>query len=190
VPPPAFVQLPSCRLAVVGQTITGCGEVVATGNPPPAISEEGLPPGVDLHDNGNGTASISGAPTKPGTYRVTLRAKNAGGSVANSVSIQVTPSSRPTTSVRGAVSLMSMPLCTTAVVGQQITGCGEVVATGNPPPAISEEGLPPGVDLHDNGNGTASMSGAATKPGTYRVTLRAKNAGGSVAKSFVIEVSK
>ncbi len=190
VPPPAFVQLPSCRTAVVGQPIPGCGEVVATGNPPPAISEEGLPPGVDLHDNGNGTASISGAPTKPGTYRVTLRAKNAGGSVANSVSILVMPGTRPTTSVPGAVSLVSMPLCTTAVVGQPITSCGEVVATGNPPPAISEEGLPPGVDLHDNGNGTASFSGAPTQSGTYRVTLMAKNAGSSASKSFVIKVSK
>jgi Putative Ig domain len=83
-----------------------------------------------------------------------------------------------------------MPLCTTAVVRQPITGCGEAVATGNPPPAISEKGLPPGVDLHDNANGTASISGAPTKPGTYRVTLRAKNAGSSVSKSFVIKVSK
>ena len=88
-PPPAFVQLPSCRTAVVGQPINGCGEVVATGNRPLAIGEKGLPPGLELHDNGNGTASISGAPTSPGTYRVTLRAKNAGSSVSKSFVINV-----------------------------------------------------------------------------------------------------
>jgi beta-glucosidase len=43
----------------------------------PAISVTGtLPPGLSVHDNGDGTATLTGTPTTPGTYQVAVRAVN------------------------------------------------------------------------------------------------------------------
>jgi hypothetical protein len=52
-------------------------DVTTAGTPTPVITKKGkLPKGVSFHDNGNGTATISGQPTakSAGTYRLTIRA--------------------------------------------------------------------------------------------------------------------
>ena len=46
--------------------------------PVPKLTEKGtLPKGISFHDNGNGTATISGAPSakSSGSYRLTIKAK-------------------------------------------------------------------------------------------------------------------
>jgi F5/8 type C domain/Putative Ig domain len=53
--------------------------VTASGSPTPALTESGtLPPGMVFHANGNGTATISGAPpaSASSTYVVTITASN------------------------------------------------------------------------------------------------------------------
>ena len=60
-----------------------------------------------------------------------------------------------------------------------------VVATGEKPVTFAADGLPDGVTLDP---ATGRLTGAATKPGTYAVTLHATNAKGAATKplSFVV----
>ena len=59
--------------------------VRSTGLPNPGLSvtSGSLPSGVLFTDNGDGTATISGAPTTAGTYTFTITAANGVGSAAN-----------------------------------------------------------------------------------------------------------
>jgi hypothetical protein len=62
---------------IVGQQ--GSFTVATTGFPTPSITESGaLPSGVTFHDNGNGTASLAGAPAAGtgGSYPITFTAAN------------------------------------------------------------------------------------------------------------------
>jgi hypothetical protein len=64
----------------------GSFTVTATGVPSPSLIETGtLPGGVTFKDNGNGTATLSGAPASgtTGTYSLTFRASNGVGTPAN-----------------------------------------------------------------------------------------------------------
>src|SRR6185312_5949755 len=70
-------------------------------------------------------------------------------------------------------------------------GSFTVTATGTPAPSLTESGsLPGGVTFHDNGNGTATLSGTASSPGTFLITISATNAVGSPAtQSFTLTVN-
>jgi hypothetical protein len=46
----------------------------------------------------------------------------------------------------------------------------------------------PGLSFTSNGNGTATLSGIPTKPGTYTVTITA-NSIGSAVQTFTLTVS-
>jgi hypothetical protein len=59
--------------------VTGTFTVTATGYPTPTLSYSpagSLPAGVTFHDNGNGTATISGKPTVSGTFTFWIEATN------------------------------------------------------------------------------------------------------------------
>ncbi len=47
----------------------------------------------------------------------------------------------------------------------------------------------PGLSFTSNGNGTATLSGTPTKPGTYTLTITAKNSIGSAVQTFTLTVS-
>ena len=68
-----------------------------------------------------------------------------------------------------------------------------VTATGTPTPSLTETGtLPSGVTFHDNGNGTATLSGPAAggTAGVYPITITASNGGGAPAtQNFTLTVS-
>jgi beta-glucosidase len=59
----------------------------------PGLSVVGaLPPGLGFADNGDGTATISGTPTAPGTFGVTIRARNrTSPAVTQALTITVSP---------------------------------------------------------------------------------------------------
>jgi hypothetical protein len=81
---PAVAQSPvitSANHHVFYEDFAGTFTVTTSGgNPsPPALSETGaLPPGLTFHDNGNGTATLSGTPGDNSnyTYTITIRADN------------------------------------------------------------------------------------------------------------------
>jgi hypothetical protein len=149
----------------------GAFTVSTSGFPVAALSEVGaLPGGVTFTDNGNGTATLTGTPSvgSGGKYALTIDASNGIGSV----------SSQPFMLV---VKQPLAPAFTSANAATFLTGVGDeftVTTTGFPAPSISESGtLPSGVTFTDNGDGTATISGAAsaTAGGKYRLVLTAAN---------------
>ena len=65
--------------------------ITATGYPKPTITETGgLPAGLKFTSGGaNGSATISGTPILPGTYRVTLTAKSTAGTATQGLTINI-----------------------------------------------------------------------------------------------------
>ena len=86
--PPTFTSVDQAAFAEV---TNGSFTVRTTGNPPAALSiqQGSLPNGLTLTDNGDGTATISGAPDlgQVGTHSVTLQATNLAGTVTQQLII-------------------------------------------------------------------------------------------------------
>ncbi len=63
-----------------------------------------------------------------------------------------------------------------------------VTEDGYPIPALTATGLPSGVTLQDNGDGTGDLVGTpgATSGGTYTVTVDATNVAGAVQQTFTL----
>jgi parallel beta-helix repeat protein len=154
-----------------------------------ALSETGaLPPGVTFTDNGNGTATIIGAPFTPGTqgaYPLTLTASVGTVMVTQTFTLTV-----------GQAPMFTSAAATTLAAGQ--SGSFTVTTTPGFPTntTLTETGsLPTGVTFIDNGNGTATLSGApaSSAAGTYSITLTATDGTGLAALSstelFVLTIT-
>ena len=147
--------------------------------PPPSISitTGTLPAGVTFVDNGDGTATLSGAPVAGtgGIYQVTITASNGVGM----------PASQPFTLTVDERSVITSGTSTTFTVGT--AGTFTVTTSQGYPtqPAISLTGgtLPAGVNFVDNGDGTATLSGkpATGTAGVYNLTIEASNGVGTPA---------
>jgi Abnormal spindle-like microcephaly-assoc'd, ASPM-SPD-2-Hydin len=75
VAPPAITSASSTTFTL---GTAGSFPVTTSGSPTPSLSDGGatLPGGVTFHDNGNGTATLSGTPTNTGTFPFTITASN------------------------------------------------------------------------------------------------------------------
>ena len=164
------ITSPSRTTFTVGQA--GTFTVTSTGTPTCALTETGaLPSGVTFTDNKDGTATLSGTPTTGGVYLVTITATNGVGS-ADTQAFTLTVLQAPA---------ITSADHTTCLVGQ---ACAfRVTSTGLPTPGLSvtSGSLPSGVLFTDNGDGTATISGAPTTAGTYTFTITAANGVGSAA---------
>jgi len=159
--------------------------VTTTGFPTPTLSESGnLPTGVSFVDNGNGTATLSGTPAAgtAGSYPLIITASNGVG----------TPATQSFTLTVNQGTAITSASSTTFTVGS--AGTFTVTATGSPSPSLTESGnLPAGVTFHDNGNGTATLSGtpAAGTGGIYPLIITASNGVGSPAtQNFTLTVNQ
>ncbi len=174
---PAFTSADSAT-ATAGSAFSFTAR--AGGYPAPSWGESDLPPGVTFTDNKDGTATLSGTPTTPGTYPVPLAATNGYGSDQQTLTITVRQA--PAITSAGAAAF---------TVGTQ--GSFSVLTTGSPTAAITESGaLPPGVTFADNGDGTATLAGtpAAGASGSYPITITAANGvSPDATQSFRLTVS-
>jgi hypothetical protein len=156
--------------------------ITTTGYPAASFTETGaLPSGLTFTDNGNGTATISGAPVtgSQGSYPVTVSAINSSddSAVTQSLTITVNPATAPSLTLPAADFTLNQ------------TGSVAVTATGYPTPSITEtETLPAGLNFTDNGNGTALLSGTPTSSGTTELTITATNAIGTTSQTFTVQV--
>jgi len=163
--PPAITSAGSTSF-VIGTP--GSFTVVTTGNPTASLNAVGALPGtVTFHDNGNGTATISGTATGSATsYPITITASNG-----------VNPNA-----------VQSFTLNTVLVLAPAITsansvaftagtsGTFTVTTTGSPVSTLAKTGsLPSGVNFTDNGNGTATISGSAAAVSSSSITITASN---------------
>ena len=178
--PPAITSAASAT-AVVGSpfhfTVTTCSTAV------PRIRAFGLPQGLRLVNNHDGTATISGTPWVKDLTRqsATIRAIVKGQTKANQVfvfTLDQAPIFKSDTKY----------LATTGdTFSDTIT-----FAYGYPVPTITTtSALPVGVTLTDNQNGTASLAGTPgpTAGGVYPITITATNGvGPPVNQALVLTV--
>jgi hypothetical protein len=166
--PPAITSGATATFAVAqaGLAFT----VSTTGTPVPTITEAGqLPSGVNLTDNGDGTATLNGTPAAGtgGVYDLTITASNA---------------YPPNATQSFALTVNEAPSFSTAAVAALSTaqpGSFAIATNGYPPATITESGsLPQGVTFAANpANGTALLAGkpSASAAGVHDVTLTAGN---------------
>ena len=179
--PPAITSADSAT-AVVGSpfhfTVTTCSTVV------PRIRAFGLPRGLRLVDNHDGTATISGTPwVKDLTQQsATIRAIVKGQTKANQV-VVFTFNQAPM--FKSSAKYLATAGSTFAYT--------VTTRYGYPVPTITSSALPDGVTLTDNHDGTASLTGTPgpTAGGVYPITITATNGVGSpVNQAFVLTVDQ
>ncbi|HEX3538948.1 MAG TPA: MBG domain-containing protein [Acidimicrobiales bacterium] len=141
--------------------------VQASGVPTAALSESGaLPAGISFHDNGDGTATLSGTPSSGD---------------AGPHSLTITASNGPFDTQDFTLNIDTPPSFITADAGQMSKGQSNTIAVrtgGFPHAALSESGpLPTGVTFHDNLDGTGTLSGtpADASNDSYSFDLTAAN---------------
>jgi hypothetical protein len=141
-----------------------------------------LPLGVVFTDKKNGTATLSGKPAAGtgGVYHITITASN-GASSKTQQSFTLNVNQAPT---------VSSVAKATFNVGQ--SGAFTITTKGFPLAAIGLPGLPAGLSLTDNGNGTTTVSGTplAGTAGVYHLTITATNSVSSATQSFTLTVNQ
>jgi hypothetical protein len=149
--------------------ISGKFRISTSGFPIAALSVVGsLPSGLLFHDDGNGTAKITGTPAvgTGGLYTVMIKAING---------TKPTARQELTLTIDQAAAFTS-PAHATIAAGSN--GSFIIAASGFPTPAFAELGaLPTGITFHDNGNGAAILSGLPPDGaiGIYSLSLLAFN---------------
>jgi len=178
-------SITSAGTATFTTTVASPFTITATGYPAASLTATAgtLPSGLSFTDNGNGTATISGAPAvgSQGSYPVSVTATNAAddSSVTQSLAITVNPATAPSLTLPAADFTLNQ------------TGSVAVTAAGYPTPSITETGtLPAGLNFTDNGNGTALLSGTPTSNGTTELTITATNAIGTTSQTFSVQVGE
>ena len=176
---PPVITSASVATATVGApfsfAVTTCTTAV------PTIKGSGLPKGLTLVDQRNGTATIQGTPavndsaSYSGTITATVK-----GETAASQSFTITVNQ---------LAVFKSKTKALVTAGQAITTPFEVLTKlGNPEPTLTATGLPQGVILLDNGNGSGDFVGTpwATTGGLYTVTISASNVVGTVHQTFAL----
>jgi len=157
--------------------------VTASGFPVPTIRSSPLPAGVSLVAGANGSATLEGTPSPGagGTYLVTITASNG---------VSVPPTEPLRLTIDEAATITSAPASLSVTAGTPMAPV-TVAAAGYPTPTISALGLPAGLSLVNNLNGTATVAGTPT--GTVgratTVTLRARNRAGTSIQHLALSVS-
>ncbi len=131
-------------------------------NPSPLITKTGaLPSGVTFHDNGNGTATLSGKPSTVGTFPITFKSFN-GAAADATQSFLLSAGFR--------VSTTSLPA---ASIGHAYSGASVSVLGGTAPFTYKVKGLPKGLKANKRTGLIAGTPKASKKvhPGVYTVTV-------------------
>jgi hypothetical protein len=142
---------------------------IAATNSPTSYNAEGLPPGL-THSSGY----ISGQPTAPGVYIVTLRAANSSGTGSANLWLRVAVPPLP---------VMTVDRTVVGTVGASLSYSPN---TNGVVTSYSATGLPPGLQVSTS---SGYISGTPTTAGTYNVSLSAINAGGTTTATIVFNIA-
>jgi len=181
--PPTFTS-PSSTTFTANQANTFV--VTASGfNPAQAmhITHGALPSWIkSVTDNGNGTATIVGTPTAPGsTATITLTASNDPGSATQTLTINVDP----------APTFKSSSGSPTFTVGKA-SSFGVTVNAGFPSTTtFTVTGLPKGLSAKSSGN-TVTISGTppAGSTGTYPIVITASSGSAQLTLDYMLNVDQ
>ena len=175
--PPVFNYLSAETVGYVGVAL-GTNYLDASGNPT-GYTANGLPPGLTLNA---ASGTVSGTPTAPGSYAVTLSATNAAGtgSAVWTVVINNTLNVLP--------QFYGSDAETNGTVGQSPSYEFEAVATvgsASLPLTYTVSGLPPGLTLYALSTTTSELTGTPTTSGVYPVTITATTPAGQATSETV-----
>ena len=145
----------------------GSYQIVAD-NSPTGYTVSGLPPGLSCNV---GSGLISGTPTQPGTFSVSVQARNIYGSASATIHFTI---------LQGAIVSASSAQ---GVVG---TPFGYQIAADNSPSGYSASGLPSGLGCN---TGSGLISGTPTQAGTYPVYVQARNIFGSASATILFTIT-
>jgi len=176
---PVFSKVPTTK-ATVGIPLTL--KLKAKGYLPPVLSVPSagagvLPSGLELTNQGEGAATISGVPVphSGGLYKPTVFANNASGEASETFTLEV----REAPVVTSAPSVLAEAGASIAI---------PFTASGFPAPSISRTGaLPRGIVYVGATHELTGVPRLGTQ-GTYPMTITAKNAAGSVTQQFILTV--
>ncbi len=179
----AFSSGDSAMFAVGGTnvfTVTTTGQPTAT----TMTATGALPAGVTFTNNGNGTATLSGAPSpgSEGTYPLALSASNGIGSpAAQTLTLTVVAGTTPLFSSANAATFAVGAVGSFSVLTSATPVAGSITMTG---------ALPAGVTFTNHGNGTATLAGLpdAGTAGTYPLVLTADNGVAATPQNFTLTV--
>ena len=133
-------------------------------NNPTSYAASGLPGGLSIDTN---TGIISGTPSSPGSYVLSISASNSDGTDTENLDLVI-----------GAAGVPVITSALSAVSEEGVAFNYQITATNNPS-GFSASGLPPGLSINTT---SGLISGAATtaNPGTPAiVTINASNASGT-----------
>jgi uncharacterized repeat protein (TIGR03803 family) len=141
-------------------------------NEPTAFNATGLPAGLSVN---LATGLISGTPTAPGTYPVSLEASNCPGAGVATLTLTIDSTVYP-------------PVITSSLTGSVIVGSPfsyQITAT-NAPTDFDASPLPAGLSV-DAGSGI--ISGTPTAPGASSIEISATNTAGTGLAVLILEVT-
>lgn len=131
-----------------------------------------LPGGLTLN---TATGAITGTPTNAGVYAVTITAANTTGQTTNTLTIVIYSGAAP-------VPVISSALAASGAMGVYFT---YAITAVNNPTGFFAIGLPVGLSFNP-ANGV--IEGASLVVGTFNVTIRASNEGGTGSTNLVLTI--
>ena len=133
-----------------------------------SVSSGSLPSGISL----NKTGTLSGKPTKAGTFSATLKHSS-----SKTVTANFTINPKP---VKPAIKTSSLAAGTVGTAYSQV-----ISVTGTETITMTVTGLPSGLSFNSS---TRYITGTPTKAAVSTVTIKASNAGGIVTKSLKLTI--
>ena len=176
--PPTVIS-PSSVTVLLGQPTSFVFQT--TGSLPMQISYENVPAGLIPHDNGDGSAYFTGAPTVLGPQQMRFCASNDYGQACPFFTFNVVDC------IQCAAPVVTSDLGFTLESGKPATFVFR--ASGSPPPVITYESPPVGIGVTDNGDGTASFYGSSLELGVHQMRFCATNRLGQVCPFFNVVIT-
>lgn len=167
-PPAPVVTVAGTETATAFQSYSY--QIVAN-NSPTGYSATGLPDGLTLNTT---TGVISGTPTTPGTYTISLTATNLGGDGTGTLTLTVNRN-------LGAPSITSNLIAQ----GQVGSAFGYQITASNTPTSYTAANLPAGLTVN---TATGAISGTPTARGVFNATITALNSLGSDSRTLQITI--
>ena len=145
---------------------------ISAGTEPFTWKASGLPSGIKMS---NGT--LSGTPTRTGSFRVNLTVSNTGGKTTLKIPLTVLQAPK-----------ITAPKLADAATGKKYTA--KLSANGTTPITWNIDGLPDTLTYSSNTQGTTlTITGTPEEMNTYPLTITASNAAGSVSLSASLKVN-